>query len=309
MNVAIVVPILNEAESLPQLLEAIRLQTARPRELIFVDAGSTDGSPDLIRSWWQAHGWENCICDVLSLPGGMPGGGRNAGICAATSDWIAFLDGGIEPEPDWLQHLTLYVVQHQAQGVFGVCRFEAEAPFERAVCALSYGYESIHPVIPASLFHREVFERIGLFPDNLRAAEDLVWVGRYLRHYGTRLVCKTAMVHYRHFPTTWTAAIRKWHINEIYSVMAGVRARQHLLYLTAFPVLYTTTFMYPVVGVPMFAAYLCVRGIIDPIRRSKKRLWWGKYPLALLQAIGLAVLLDLAKLAGICRQQIKKSLS
>lgn len=305
-NVAIVIPILNEAESLPELLDAIKVQTHRPREIIFVDAGSTDGSPQLIDAWWAKDGWEGSDCKVLSLPGGMPGGGRNAGIRAAESEWIAFLDGGIRPEPDWLEHLCAYATQRKLVGVFGVCVFTAEVPFERAVCALSYGYKSIHPVIPASLFHRSVFTDVAYFPEHLRAAEDLFWVRQYLEHFGQREICESAIVHYRHFPATWAAAIRKWRVNERHSVRAGVRTRQHLVYALGFPVIYGLPFVIPEIGFPLFGLYLLVRGVIDPIRRSQHRYWWHGRPSAALLAIPLAVALDLAKLAGICQEWSQK---
>ncbi len=301
-SIAIVIPILNEAESLPELLHAIKRQSRQPQEIIFVDAGSTDGSPELIAQWWRQEAWENTNCQVLSLPGGLPGGGRNAGIRAAESAWIAFLDGGIEPEADWLEQLYTHAVQHDASGVFGVCAFHAETPFERAVCALSYGYDSVHPVIPASLFQRRVFDEIGFFPDHLRAAEDLFWVRAYLARYGSRQICAHALVHYRHFPSSWRGAIRKWRINERNSVRAGVRYRQHVVYAFAFPLLYGLLLTLPVLGLPLFGAYLVARGVVDPIRRSKRRRWWGQYPSAIFKAVGLAVMLDLAKFVGICQE-------
>ncbi|MBM3740773.1 MAG: glycosyltransferase [Acidobacteria bacterium] len=51
-SIAVVVPILNEARSLPALLEGIRRQGRRPEEILIVDSGSTDGSAELVREWW-----------------------------------------------------------------------------------------------------------------------------------------------------------------------------------------------------------------------------------------------------------------
>ena len=100
--VSLVIPILNEAESLPELLQALKAQSHRPDEIIFSDAGSTDGSPALIEAWWRDQGWEHGSCRVLLRPGAMPGAGRNAGVRAARNEWIAFIDGGITPASDWL---------------------------------------------------------------------------------------------------------------------------------------------------------------------------------------------------------------
>ena len=58
-DIAIVIPILNEAETLPHLFESLGEQTLLPKEIIFVDGGSTDSSTDLINSWSNKS--NNCI--------------------------------------------------------------------------------------------------------------------------------------------------------------------------------------------------------------------------------------------------------
>lgn len=296
--VTVVVPILNEADALPQLLAALKAQTQRPREVIFSDAGSTDGSAALIEKWWQDEGWDGTGCRVLAVPGAMPGAGRNAGVRAAKSEWIAFIDAGIDPELAWLERLCEHARDHQALAVFGVCQFSADGCFERAVCALSHGQGSVHPVLPASLFNRRVFDEIGFFPEHLRAAEDLSWSQRLVGRYGPRVVCKDAIVHYTQFPSGWSQAIRKWKLAEFQSVLAGVRSSQQMLTVIGLPLVYGALLSGTAVGSGVFISYLLIRGIMDPVRRSKERLWWGKHPGALLIAPGLAAALDLAKLAG-----------
>lgn len=49
MNVSIIVPILNELSTLPALLERLRLLVQHGCEVILVDGGSDDGSPNLAR--------------------------------------------------------------------------------------------------------------------------------------------------------------------------------------------------------------------------------------------------------------------
>lgn len=303
-DVTVVVPILNEANSLPQLLAALKAQTHRPRELIFSDAGSTDGSVALIENWWRTERWEGADCQVLRRPGAMPGAGRNAGVRAASNEWIAFIDAGIEPEPAWLERLCAHARDHHSPAVFGVCRFSADASFERAVCALSYGQGSVHSAIPASLFHRRVFDEIGFFPEQLRAAEDLAWGRRLVDRYGARDICPDAMVHYTHFTSSWGQALRKWKMAEYYSVVAGVRVRQQMLYLIALPLVYGALLSGTALGAGIFLAYVTLRGVIDPVRRSKDRPWWGHKPAALLIAPVLAVGLDLAKLVGIVQAHL-----
>lgn len=297
--VSLVIPILNEAESLPELLQALKAQSHRPDQIIFADAGSTDGSPALIEDWWCREGWDGGNCCVLAQPAAMPGAGRNAGVRAARNEWIAFVDGGITPASDWLEQLCRHAQATQASAVFGLCHFSAQAPLAKAVCALSYGHGAVHPVIPASLFARRVFAEIGEFPSHLRAGEDLVWMAALQARYGAREVCKAARVNYTHFPTDWSQALHKWRVTELHCVLAGVRTGQQAVYLLGLPVLYVLAGAGGGVGAAVFFFYLLLRGVVDPTRRSHDLPWWGRQPGAACIALPLVAALDIAKWLGI----------
>ena len=298
-NVTLVVPILNEAASLSELLESISAQTFRPNELIFCDAGSTDGSQALIQAWWSAKGWSGTSLKIISLHQAMPGAGRSAGVRAALNHWIAFLDGGIIPEVNWLRSLCVFAESVKAEAVFGVCHFSGYAPFPKAICALSYGQGSSHPVIPASLFSKSVFEKVGYFPEQLRAGEDIVWLKRFLDCYTYRQICNEARVSYTHFPDGWTKAMRKWRMYEFHCVQAGVRGAQQFIYLISPLVALYLAFQGAIYGFGIIFVYFLFRGLIDPIRRSNDRPWWGDSPKAALISPFLALVLDVSKWCGI----------
>lgn len=297
--VTLIIPILNEVTSLPRLLAGLKAQTLRPREVLIADAGSTDGSVALIEGWWQTERWEESHCRVVAVPGAMPGAGRNAGVRIAAHEWIAFIDAGIEPEPTWLERLCAHARDRNVSAVFGMCRFSADGAFQRAVCALSHGQGSVHSVVPASLFHRRVFDEIGFFPEHLRAAEDLNWSDRLVARYGPREVCTDAVVHYTHFPASVGEAVRKWKLAEYQSVLAGVRSRQQILSVLGLVCVCGSLVLSRVAGGWVVLAYLIGRGVLDPVHRSEDRPWWGTRPAALMIAPPLAVALDLAKLLGI----------
>ena len=172
------------------------------------------------------------------------------------------------------------------------------------MCALSYGQGSSHPVIPSTLFKRVVFDEIGFFPEHLRAAEDIVWIERFLNHFGPRTICSEARSHYSHFAMNWKQVLGKWRLFEKNSVLAGVRSRQHFLYLFAIPMLYAGLFSGAPFGIAFFLAYATFRGIADPVRRSAKWDWWKGYPMAALIALPLALAIDLAKLIGIAEASV-----
>ena len=50
MKVSLIITVLNEARSLPTLLDSIAAQTRPPDEVIICDGGSTDNTIDLLRA-------------------------------------------------------------------------------------------------------------------------------------------------------------------------------------------------------------------------------------------------------------------
>ena len=300
-RVSLVIPILNERTVLPELLTAIENQTLRPHEIIFVDAGSTDGSKEYIESWWLRSSWDGGLCKVLSKPGAMPGAGRNIGIRSASYEWIAFLDAGITAEPLWLEELCRVADYDKNPAVLGTCQFMGSRSFEKAICALSYGQGQIHAVLPVSLFHRSVFDRVGWFRPELRAGEDILWQTQARRVMGNRVICNAAIGHYKHFPSSLAQAFRKWQVAEFHCVMAGVRRMQIPFYLIVLPGLYFFLFVGGFLGSALYMLYILWRAVITPMRRSAMLRWWGETPGGFWIPFWLAPSLDIAKFAGIIR--------
>src|SRR5919206_2010653 len=93
MDVSIVVPVLDEAARLPGLLE--RLHRDFPGcEVVVVDGGSTDGSPDLVLP----------PARLVTSPRGR-GRQLNAGAAAATGDVLWFHHADTRADPAALGQL------------------------------------------------------------------------------------------------------------------------------------------------------------------------------------------------------------
>ncbi len=298
LPVSIVVPVRNESRSLPELMEAIANQDAKPLEVVFVDTGSSDNSASLVEGWMEVAAHCGIKCQLLRLPDGYPGAARNAGVRAATQGWIAFIDAGIVPAGNWLSGLWTCQQRCNRPAIYGVCRFVSDEALGKILCALSYGYERIRPVLPASLFRRDLFDSVAFFDPGLRAGEDILWQ-RALEAAGISTeTCKDAQVVYRHFPDTLQHAARKWFTYEQSVAVAGVGGA--LRVVVQFAVLFLCGWMLfdPATGVFGFAAYALFRGFLDPLRRSGWRPWWGKAVWAVLAAVPVAALIDVSSAAG-----------
>ena len=88
--ISIVVPVLNGGQFLIEQLQALTNQrSSEPWEVVIADNGSTDGSLEVAQEWSRAH--ENFRAVDASRVAG-PAAARNAGVVAATGEYLAFCD-------------------------------------------------------------------------------------------------------------------------------------------------------------------------------------------------------------------------
>ncbi|MBQ3059251.1 MAG: glycosyltransferase family 2 protein [Desulfovibrio sp.] len=97
--VSLIIPVYNERESLPLLLEKLcRLREKLPdMEAVFVDDGSRDGSTDLLRDAAREHDFVKLL--RLARNTGQTAA-IQAGIDHATGDVLVFLDSDLQNDPD-----------------------------------------------------------------------------------------------------------------------------------------------------------------------------------------------------------------
>lgn len=297
MKISLVVPFLNEEGTLFEVLEGLLTQTRKPDEVIFVDAGSKDRSVEILRGWGKDHPEFNLR--IVSCPGALPGAGRNCGVRAATHDWIAFLDAGIRPDPNWLERLA-GALTPGVPGVWGSCRTQVKGLVPTLVAGYSLGVARVIPhVLPASLFARGVFDEIGFFREDLRAGEDVIWRNAFLSKYGLPDLPADAHVTYAHFPRSIWSVYLKWFHYSRHISLAGINRLQQRVYLLCFLMLFIVlAFKFLIPAAILCTGYILTRGLIDPIRRSKRPLWAGVNPWCYLLGPFFVLGLDIAKILG-----------
>ena len=99
---SIIIPTYNEAADIEATLDAVGAQRLRPREVVVVDGGSTDGTLDILRRRAAADG-------IVVIEEGARRGvaaARNRGLRAATGDVVVLLNADVMPEPDFLERLA-----------------------------------------------------------------------------------------------------------------------------------------------------------------------------------------------------------
>lgn len=201
MEVSVVVTVLNEAESIVQLLSALASQSKLPSEVIVVDGGSSDQTVALATRAARAERGKLSI-KILRCVGNRSTG-RNAGIARAKHPWIAITDAGCSPLPAWLSELVKQQQKTNAKVIAGYYTARANTPFECAVAPYALVMpDAVNPndFLPATrslLLHKSAWEAVGGFDESLSDNEDYVFA-RALRA--------------RHLPMTFTAsAVVVWH--------------------------------------------------------------------------------------------------
>lgn len=304
MSVSLIVPVLNEAGSLAALIAAIRRQTYPPAEVIIVDGGSTDGTPDLARKLIAGDPHSRLLTEAR----GTPGHNRNVGAEAAACAWLAFTDAGTEPEPAWLEQLVAQAARDpKAEVVYGNYEPFQETFFERAA-ALAYvapkaerdGGRMRGPAVTSMLLRRHVWRETGGFP-NLRAAEDLFFMERVAAGGFTIAWAPRATIRWRLQPGL-ASTFRRFALYSRHNVLAGRLhdwhfgvARQYALVLLLVLLGFVHTPWW-LLGLPLWLAARVFRTIWR--RREQRGLLWALNP-ARFAAVGVILLtIDLATFTG-----------
>lgn len=175
MPISLIYTVLNEARSLPTLLDGIAAQTRRPDEVVVCDGGSRDDTVAILRAERRFP------VRVIVEPGANISRGRNLAIAAATHDCIAVSDAGTRMHPQWLERIAAPLDAGARSLVAGFFLPDFSTPFELAMSATvlpaleDVRAETFLPSSRSVAFHRSVWQAAGGYPEWLDYCEDLVF--------------------------------------------------------------------------------------------------------------------------------------
>lgn len=188
--VSVIVPCYNQAHFLPDTLASVLAQTYPLWECIIVNDGSTDHTRAV------AHEWQNkdSRFKYVEKKNGGLSSARNTGLRVAMGEYIQLLDADDLLEPEKIQNQVTCILGEGGTvdiAVAGYRYFQNSDPKKEP---LIFGPYNLLPevvitkndtkdliklfaiknpmVVSAPLYHKSVFERVGLFDENLFANED-----------------------------------------------------------------------------------------------------------------------------------------
>ncbi|NPA90678.1 MAG: glycosyltransferase [Chloroflexi bacterium] len=197
-RVALILTVLNEIQTIGPLLDSLAAQTRRPDEVVVVDGGSTDGTWEFLQEYKGP-----LPLRALRYPGANISQGRNKAIQATQAEIIVSTDAGVRLAPTWLERLLAPWSEDTPPAVAGFFLPDPQTPFELALAATTLPLpEEIAPerFLPSSrsvAFLREVWERVGGYPEWLDYSEDVVFDLRVRALAGPFAWAPDAVVYFR----------------------------------------------------------------------------------------------------------------
>ena len=204
-NVSIIIPVYTGHENLKYLLPAINQQMLLPGEIIIVDSCSHTEVEELI---------DNIHLDIpihyhREDKRAFPGKARNIGVSIAKHEYIAFLDCRTIPSDNWLYHYSQVIKENDAGMVIGSTKVLANSKFQWYLRTATYGKLS-YDTVPGTLMKKQLFVSAGGFEENLRMAEDLLWMKRLQKERIEFVSVTTPFLEYDGLPESLFSACQKF---------------------------------------------------------------------------------------------------
>jgi len=173
--ISCIVAVFNGERYLKEALNSILAQTYRPLEILVVDDGSTDQTPQEVAKYGEEvrYFWQ---------PNAGPASARNLGLTKALGEFITFLDADDLLHPEKFQRQIICFQQRpelemcvtHAQNFWIPELQEEEARFRNHRLSLALPAY----VTSALLARRTVFEKLGAFNASLQYTHDSDWFFR-----------------------------------------------------------------------------------------------------------------------------------
>lgn len=170
--VSVIIPTFNRQDQLALALDAVISQTVKLHEIVVVDDGSTDGTPETLQEFARLHPDVRLI--VIRQKNRGPAAARNAGIKVATGELVAFLDDDDVWHPEKLERQLTVLVDRPEIGLLG-CATDTFKPTWRSRIVDIGEWNLLFRnwfLTPGVIARRDVLIACGGFPEDMRHCED-----------------------------------------------------------------------------------------------------------------------------------------
>jgi glycosyltransferase involved in cell wall biosynthesis len=177
----VIIPVKNEAKSLPLLLRFLHEAKPAPSEIIFMDGRSTDNTREIIES----HASRDQRIKLIDNPKGFVPYGLNQAITQSGGDPVIRLDAHTEYAADYFEQVLKTFERTGADIVGGPMRARGTTALQQAVAyctstGFGIGDSSFHDEkaegeaesVYLGAWKRRVFEKAGYFDEEMLRNQD-----------------------------------------------------------------------------------------------------------------------------------------
>ncbi|SDH77845.1 glycosyltransferase family 2 protein [Winogradskyella thalassocola] len=199
---SVIISVYNKEKHIQHTIESVLNQSFKDFEIIIINDGSTDNSEAVINSF------DDHRLRLLSIKNQGASNARNTGIKAATTDYIALLDGDDTWDTSYLQYMYDAILKFPKLKVFaaGIAQ-----KYENKVVPVAYNFQQqelygAHNFFEASqkyslitsssvVFKKSITDKTGLFDTSIVSGQDTdLWL-RFGMHYDVVFINKV-LVYY-----------------------------------------------------------------------------------------------------------------
>ena len=166
--ISVIVPAYNAEKYISEAIDSIIQQEYRPLEIIVVDDGSTD------RTLESIYHYDDQLRYFYQENQG-PAVARNRGITESRGQFLAFLDSDDLWPSGKLENQAFYLFKESDLDVITgyTSVFQSKDGISKGLDILKDGILSVQ--LGSALFRKSVFDKVGLFDEELRYSEDQDW--------------------------------------------------------------------------------------------------------------------------------------
>jgi glycosyltransferase involved in cell wall biosynthesis len=220
-------PIFNGRKYLFTTIASVLNQNYRKLELICVDDGSTDNSKQIIESFC-----DNRIKYIYQEHFGSPARGRNVGIKNSVGEYIAFIDQDDILVPESIAERVEFFEKNKDV----LCVYSDAFLIDAEDRIMAESFISFKKVIPYSgycfrqliksnfiggpqtiMIHKTIFNKIGVFDEQLQGTDDYDLFLRITRHYQIGYL-NMSLVKWRTHPNSLSKNILLMDINHFKTI-------------------------------------------------------------------------------------------